>query len=116
MVSMQQTFPPGTVAVIFLSKRNGEDAQGYGEAADDMRREAERQPGYVGIQSVRGEDGIGITISYWQDDAAAQAWKANPAHAAIRDQGRAKWYDWYELTVAQVTRGYAWKKSGSSQN
>jgi heme-degrading monooxygenase HmoA len=99
-------YPPGTVAVIFLSKRNDADAAGYAHAAEAMRAAAERQPGYVGIQSVRGEDGVGITISYWESDAAARAWKADAAHAAIREQGRAHWYDWYELVVAEVTRGY----------
>jgi hypothetical protein len=33
-------------------------------------------------------------------------------HAAIREQGRARWYDWYELVVAEVTRGYDWKRPG----
>ena len=110
---MQQTFPPGTVAVIFRSKRNDADAPGYGAAADAMVKAAEAFPGYVGIWSARGEDGVGVTVSYWKDQAAAQAWKADAAHAAIREQGRARWYDWYELVVAEVTRGYEWKKPGS---
>ncbi|HEX4177055.1 MAG TPA: antibiotic biosynthesis monooxygenase [Rhizomicrobium sp.] len=108
---MQSEIPPGAVAVIFMSKRSDADPQGYAAAADDMRREAERQPGYVGIWSARGEDGVGITVSYWASDEAARGWKANAAHAAIRDQGRAKWYDWYELVVAEVTRGYGWKRA-----
>lgn len=107
-------YPPGTVAVIFMSQRSDEDAQGYAAAAEAMRVSAEAQPGYVGMQSVRGEDGIGITISYWKDDAAALAWKANSGHAVIRDLGRARWYDWYELTVAKVTRGYSWAKNDPS--
>lgn len=107
---MQSQIPAGSVAVIFMSKRNAADPEGYGAAATDMKREAERQPGYVGFWSARGDDGVGITVSYWADDAAALAWKANAAHAAIREQGRARWYDWYELVVAQVTRGYGWTK------
>ncbi len=68
------------------------------------------QPGYRGIDSVRGGDGVGITISYWADDAAAIAWRDQPDHAAIRDSGRAIWYDRYDMTVARVDRHYAWTR------
>lgn len=107
---MQSKIPAGTVAVIFMAKSSGIDAQGYAAAASDMRREAERQPGYVGFWGVHGEDGVGIAVSYWASDEAARAWKANAAHAATREQGRAQWYDWYELVVAEVTRGYGWTR------
>lgn len=111
---MQKTppaeIPPGSVAVIFMSKRNADDRPGYDAAAAEMRAAAERFPGYVGIWSARGEDGVGITVSYWASNDAARAWKADAAHAAIREQGRAKWYDWYEMAIADVTRVYGWQK------
>ena len=110
---MTQAFPPGSVAVIFLSKRNAQDEEGYAQAAADMVKAAERFPGYLGIWSTRGPDGVGITISYWQSEEAALAWKADSTHAAIRDQGRARWYDWYEMVIAEVTRGYGWKRPGA---
>jgi len=75
-----------------------------------MGKAAERFPGYCGILSVRGADGVGITVSYWSSDEAARAWKADAAHSAIREQGRDTWYEWYELIVAQVKRGYSWKE------
>ena len=107
---MQSNIPPGSVAVIFMSGRNQADPAGYAAAAAQMLKAAQAFPGYVGIHSVRGEDGVGITVSYWADQAAAQAWKADAAHAAIREQGRSQWYDWYELIVAEVTRGYGWQR------
>ena len=61
----------GETAVIFASVRNGDDAAGYDAAAIAMERLAARQPGYRGIESARGADGAGITVSYWADDAAA---------------------------------------------
>jgi heme-degrading monooxygenase HmoA len=101
---------PGTTAVIFVSKRTAVDSEGYTKAAEEMGKAAERFPGYCGIHSVRGADGVGITVSYWSSDEAARAWKADAAHSAIREQGRDTWYEWYELMVAQVTRGYSWKE------
>jgi len=101
---------PGTIAVIFRAKRTSADADGYAKAASEMEERAKTFPGYRGIHSVRGADGVGITISYWSNDEAARAWKADSAHAAIREQGRAVWYEWYELIVARVTRDYSWQR------
>ena len=103
---------PGEIAVIFASQRNGADDAGYQAAAEAMEALASIQPGYRGIISSRGADGFGITISYWADNAAAIAWRDHPEHAAIRDQGRAVWYDRYRVTVCEVTRDYDWQRGG----
>ena len=103
----------GAVAVIFSNRRNDRDDAGYHSAAAAMAEEAARQPGYVGIDSVRAADGHGITISYWADEASALAWRDHAGHAAIRDQGRADWYDSYEVVVATVTRDYRWDRPES---
>ncbi len=98
----------GQIAVIFLSQRRDNDAQGYAQAAEAMDALAARQPGYRGVDSARGMDGFGITVSWWADEASALAWRAHPEHAAIREQGRAQWYSAYEVAVAEVGRSYAW--------
>lgn len=104
------TYPASAIAVIFVSHRTLEDDEGYGIAADQMVELAKNQPGYLGIDSARGDDRIGITVSYWGDEAAAKAWRDHPEHAAIRDAGRDRWYDWYDLHVAAVSRSYDWVK------
>lgn len=100
----------GAVAVIFVSRRNGRDSAGYDAAAAAMAAEAARQPGYLGIDSVRDGQGEGITISYWADEAAALAWRRHAGHAAIRAQGRHDWYDAYEVLVTTVIRDYRWSR------
>jgi hypothetical protein len=52
-------------AVIFTSLRTEGD-QGYAEAAERMLALAREQPGFLGIESARGDDGLGITVSYWR--------------------------------------------------
>ena len=100
----------GQTAVIFVSHRNGVDEAGYALASARMAALVEQQPGFRGSESARGADGVGITVSYWDDDAAARAWRDVAEHAVIRGAGRDRWYDWYTLTVATVTRGYAWTR------
>ncbi|WNO53986.1 antibiotic biosynthesis monooxygenase family protein [Stakelama saccharophila] len=101
----------GQIAVIFASRRTGEDDAGYVRAAARMADLAARQPGYAGLESVRDSDGDGITISYWNDAASAAAWRDHPEHVRIRELGRARWYDSYTVTVATVTRGYRWNRT-----
>lgn len=100
----------GQVAVIFTNQRRDADPDGYAAGAAAMDALAAAQPGYRGADSVRGADGFGITVSWWADEDAAIAWRKNPEHAAIRERGRADWYDAYEVAVASVGRSYTWER------
>jgi heme-degrading monooxygenase HmoA len=103
----------GTVAVIFVSKRAAVDPEGYGTAATAMMEAAAKFPGYRGVHSARGADGVGITVSYWASEEAARAWKMESEHAATREKGRSTWYEWYEMVIAEVTRSYDWRQPGA---
>lgn len=96
-------------AVIFTSLRTEGD-QGYAEAAESMLALAREQPGFLGIESARGDDGLGITVSYWRDEAAILAWKQHPEHAAIRERGRSTWYAQCQTRVCKVERDYAFQR------
>ncbi len=98
------------MAVIFLSRRRADDGASYAAAAEAMDALAAVQPGYRGVDSARGADGFGITVSWWADEASAVAWRAHPDHATIREWGRGHWYEGYEVAVAGVTRSYAWAR------
>ena len=97
---------PPYFAVIFSSLRNAQDPDGYALASRRMLDLAALQPGYLGAESSRDEDGFGITVSYWRDEAAIQGWKAQAEHAAIRERGRWLWYRHFEVRVAKVERAY----------
>lgn len=100
--------PPYT-AVIFTSLRTEGD-HGYAAMAERMLELAAQQPGYLGVESAR--DGLGITVSYWVDEAAAAAWKQVSEHLVAQERGRREWYADYRVRVATVTRAYG--SSGSS--
>lgn len=73
--------------------------------ADAMEALARQQPGFVEMESVRAE-GRGITVSYWESDADASAWKRVAAHVEAQRLGRQRWYSDYRVVVAEVTREY----------
>lgn len=97
---------PPYFAVVFSSLRNHRDDAGYAAAAERMVELAAQQPGFLGVESARGDDGFGITVSYWRSEADILAWKHQAEHATTRAHGRKHWYDHFELRVAQVTRAY----------
>jgi heme-degrading monooxygenase HmoA len=98
-----RTPEPPYVAVIFTNL-HPEAPDGYGEMADRMIQLAQAQAGYLGHESVRQADGWGITVSYWKDEDAAQAWKAHAEHREAQRLGRERFYAAYALRVAVVGR------------
>lgn len=96
---------PPYYAVIFTSRLR-DPAPGYGQMAGEMMRLAEGMPGYIGAESARDGEGLGITVSYWQDEAAIAAWRGRAEHLVAQKLGKTRWYAQYRLRVARVERAY----------
>jgi heme-degrading monooxygenase HmoA len=96
---------PPYYAVIFTSTRTAVD-DGYDDTAARMVELAAQQPGFLGVESTRGADGLGITVSYWASLEAIAAWKANAEHRVAQSSGHRKWYAHFETRVAKVERAY----------
>lgn len=96
---------PPYYAVIFTNQRTDGD-HGYEETANRMVELALQQPGCLGAESTRNTEGFGITVSYWTDETAIAAWKAQTEHQLAQKMGREKWYASFRLRVAKVERDY----------
>jgi heme-degrading monooxygenase HmoA len=96
---------PPYYAVVFTSQRKAGE-RGYAAMADRMVELASRQPGFLGVESVRGADGFGITVSYWADEESIAAWKAVAEHRTAQEAGKRSWYSHYQIRVARVERDY----------
>jgi len=103
--SPARTPKPPYYAVIFTSLRTAGDF-GYERTAQRMVELAALQPGFLGIESARGADGLGITVSYWSSEEAIAAWKAHAEHQPAQEAGKRVWYAEYQLRVAKVERDY----------
>ena len=97
---------PPYYAVIFTSVRTPADPEGYEQMAERMVELAHEQPGFLGVESARGADGLGITVSYWESEAAIRQWREHAEHLVAQSKGRSKWYAQYELRIARVERTY----------
>lgn len=93
-------------AVIFTSKRATEDS-GYSDMAEKMEALSKEQDGFLGMQSARNADGIGITVSYWRTLEDITNWKKHTEHIQAQKNGKADWYAGYEVRISKVERQYS---------
>ena len=97
---------PPYYAVIFSNMRT-KIAEGYEVTAMEMLRLAEDQEGYLGHESVR--DGLGITISYWENLESISRWKQQTDHLVAQKMGR-------ENGILHIKPGYKLNKQQSYGN
>ncbi|MFP4611449.1 MAG: antibiotic biosynthesis monooxygenase family protein [Thiohalophilus sp.] len=103
MSEIANTPEPPYYAVIFSSHRTEGD-NGYAKMAEKMVELASKQPGFLGIESVRND--LGITVSYWENLEAISNWKRNAEHREAQRLGHQQWYSKFRVRVAKVEREY----------
>ena len=102
---LARTPAPPYYAVIFTSRRTAGE-NGYGAMAEKMVALGSSYDGFLGIESARSADGLGITVSYWRDEASIAAWKCDTEHQQAQRGGQQTWSADYEVRVAKVERAY----------
>jgi len=103
MSDIADTPKPPYYAVIFSSHRTDGD-NGYGEMAERMAELAAQQPGYLGMESAR--EGLGISVSYWENLEAIRNCKQNAEHKEAQRLGHQQWYSSFRVRIAKVEREY----------
>lgn len=106
---------PPYYAVLFTSVRTDSDPDGYSAMAERMDGLARVQAGFLGIESARGSDGLGITISYWASLEAIAAWREQVEHATAQRLGRKDWYARYRVRIARVEREYGFDRAADER-
>ena len=97
----------GNYAVIFTSIRHVDDEE-YQQTFDELMRLANETPGFIAMDSARS--GLGISVSYWENEDAIKKYRELAFHKIAQQKGREKWYENYTVTVAKIERSYSFKK------
>jgi len=119
---LASTPEPPYYAVIFTSTHRhdvrgheqGADDLGYGAMATKMDDLVRKQPGFLGSDSTRGANGLGITVAYFASLEAIREWKANAEHLIAQKLGRERWYRAYSVRVCRVERAYGFDSGDES--
>ncbi|MBU5210756.1 antibiotic biosynthesis monooxygenase [Heyndrickxia sp. FSL K6-6286] len=98
---------PSYYAVIFTSERTEGD-NGYEKMSQAIEELATKQQGYLGMESARN-NGIGITISYWETLEDIKNWKEHSTHKIAQDRGKKEWYKNYTVRVCKVEKDYSFE-------
>ncbi len=99
---LDNRWPDRYFAAIFTTQRSHSGDDVYEIMAGRMITLAQKQQGFLGLESVRGDDGIGITVSYWSDRKAIQNWGRQAEHVSVQAMGWQEFYDWYRIRIADV--------------
>jgi heme-degrading monooxygenase HmoA len=62
------------------------------------------------VESARGTDGLGITVSYWESEEAIADWRRQAEHRLAQANGFQKWYSQFVTRVAKVERSRPFSK------
>jgi heme-degrading monooxygenase HmoA len=104
MMLLARTPEPPYFAVVFTSLRTPADPDGYAIMSDRMLELAPAQPGFLGVETARGDDGVGIAVSYWSSLEEIRNWREHAEHRLAQSQGRSAWYREYRLRICRVER------------
>jgi heme-degrading monooxygenase HmoA len=96
------------IAVIFELWPDAEQQATYFDLAAQLRPELDGIDGFISIERFESlaTKGKYLSLSFWRDEAAVQAWRNRDTHRAAQSQGRTRVLANYRLRVALVLRDY----------
>ena len=96
------------IAVIFEVTLDPARGERYFELAAGLREALADVDGFLSIERFRSlsEDNKFVSLSFWRDRGAVEAWYRRPDHKAAQGEGRAGIFKHYRIRVAEVFRDY----------
>ena len=92
------------LVILFRSKLAPTAGEDYGEMAAEMDAHARTFDGFIDVKFYTSADGERLTIVWWRDEESLALWRNDMRHRVAQQTGRARWYEYYKLEVAQIVR------------
>jgi heme-degrading monooxygenase HmoA len=96
-------------AVIFeVEPKDDGGAKRYFELAAQLRPELEKIDGFISVERFESLTNKGkfVSLSFWRDEAAVKAWRAQASHQMAQREGKESVFKDYRIRVAEVVRDY----------
>jgi len=96
------------IAVIFEVWPKAEHKQAYLDTAAALRPILETIDGFISVERFQSltEPGKILSLSFFRDEAAIQAWRNIEQHRGAQARGRSTLFQDYRLRIAGVIRDY----------
>jgi heme-degrading monooxygenase HmoA len=98
------------VVVLFRSMLTAEAGEDYAAMAADMLARARTLPGFVDFKSFQADDGEHVSVIHWESQETLRAWSDDMRHAVAQRLGRQKWYRYFRVEIAEVSRSYGFDR------
>lgn len=96
------------IAVIFEVRPAEGRQEDYLELAAELKPLLEHIDGFISIERFQSltDPGKLLSLSFWRDEAAIEAWRNLEPHRLAQQQGREGIFSDYRLRIAGVIRDY----------
>lgn len=106
LASTEPSAQSDDASLIILFRSQLTDAAGADYQAMDAELEGlvRQNPGFVNVKSYTSQDGERLTVVWWRDEQSLSEWRNLARHREAQNTGRQKWYQYYKMDVARITR------------
>ena len=96
------------IVVVFEVTMKPDQGPRYFDLAAGLRPELEKIDGFLSVERFESLSTPGkyVSISFWRDAAAVEAWRRNAAHGTAQALGKSEVFADFRISVAEVLRRY----------
>ena len=96
------------IAVIFEVVLDPAQGERYFDLAQALKEKLDQADGFISIERFRSlaDEDKYVSLSFWRDREAVEAWYAVPSHRKAQEEGRNGIFQDYRIRVAEVFRDY----------
>lgn len=94
------------IITVFRSRLRSDAGQDYQRMAARTEAAAREIEGFASFKTFRAPDGETVSIVEFETLEAHRAWRDHPLHREAQASGRDRWYDDYDIKVAEVLRAH----------
>jgi heme-degrading monooxygenase HmoA len=102
------------IVILFRSRLAAAAGADYAAMDAELDRLVRNQPGFIDVKSFTAVDGERLTLVWWRDRETLAQWRNLPIHRQAQQTGRAKWYEYYKMEVAEIFRTSDFEREKSS--
>lgn len=92
------------ILTVFRSRLSANAGADYSAWVSELKELAKENSGFIDIKNYTAEDGERLTVVRWKDATTLREWSRNARHLEAKRLAREKWYDYFEIEIAEVTR------------
>ncbi len=99
-----------SIVILFRSKLTDQAGEDYKAMDAELETLVRQNPGFVDVKSYTAADGERLTVVWWRDEKSLAEWRNLMRHREAQETGRQKWYEYYDMDVASITRSKSFER------